>query len=332
MAPLATVLGMMLDEVFMSKPELQLHMKAHMQETKPYKCALCHKAFANSSYLSQHNRIHAGIKPYSCQDTYLEKHMHKHLTDDKNQGGATGPPHGTTDKQLTAFNALKASQKSSSSSSIADVVGYDCWGASPAKRVGVGGLDALQAPPMSAAFASSAMAPPDGHNPYSWNVPIKMETLTDDAGGQVALPPISLPQNSIAGGYPTKYGGGGGGGGSIVQHHHGDKRQTPYSVRGVGGKSSSSAFTPVGHAGNVATAAADPLASQHPPAPVSRPSFFPFDSFYPKVHHQSEPLYEHMYQNGLAGSGYAMNYYVPTHGAYTPTDGFREKEAHEYSD
>ena len=51
-------------QVFGSKADLQLHTQIHMREAKPYKCTQCNKAFANSSYLSQHTRIHLGIKPY----------------------------------------------------------------------------------------------------------------------------------------------------------------------------------------------------------------------------------------------------------------------------
>ena len=51
-------------QIFGSKADLQLHTQIHMREAKPYKCAQCSKAFANSSYLSQHTRIHLGIKPY----------------------------------------------------------------------------------------------------------------------------------------------------------------------------------------------------------------------------------------------------------------------------
>ena len=51
-------------QIFGSKADLQLHTQIHMREAKPYKCSQCNKSFANSSYLSQHTRIHLGIKPY----------------------------------------------------------------------------------------------------------------------------------------------------------------------------------------------------------------------------------------------------------------------------
>ncbi|VDM42581.1 unnamed protein product [Toxocara canis] len=54
---------------FDTKPELHhVHSQMHMREAKPYKCTHCIKSFANSSYLSQHMRIHLGIKPFGpCQ-------------------------------------------------------------------------------------------------------------------------------------------------------------------------------------------------------------------------------------------------------------------------
>jgi len=52
-----------------SKAELQMHLQQlhHGSVAKPYKCQTCGKCFANSSYLSQHLRIHLGVKPYICE-------------------------------------------------------------------------------------------------------------------------------------------------------------------------------------------------------------------------------------------------------------------------
>ncbi|CAG2101149.1 unnamed protein product [Medioppia subpectinata] len=113
--------------IFGSKADMQLHTQIHMREAKPYKCSQCSKAFANSSYLSQHTRIHLGIKPYRCEicqrkftqlshlqqhirthtgdkpykcrhpETYLAKHMQKHADRMEKRSGLLRAAHSSSD-------------------------------------------------------------------------------------------------------------------------------------------------------------------------------------------------------------------------------------------
>lgn len=73
---------------FEQKPDVGvLQQQMQMREAKPYKCTQCVKAFANSSYLSQHMRIHLGIKPFGpcnycgkkfTQLSHLQQHIRTH--------------------------------------------------------------------------------------------------------------------------------------------------------------------------------------------------------------------------------------------------------------
>uniref|UniRef100_A0A915E2T5 C2H2-type domain-containing protein n=1 Tax=Ditylenchus dipsaci TaxID=166011 RepID=A0A915E2T5_9BILA len=65
----------------------QQQQQMSMREPKPYKCPHCIKSFANNSYLSQHMRIHLGLRPFGpCQYcgkkftqlSHLQQHIRTH--------------------------------------------------------------------------------------------------------------------------------------------------------------------------------------------------------------------------------------------------------------
>ncbi|KAI6242604.1 Zinc finger, C2H2 type [Aphelenchoides fujianensis] len=68
------------------KPELvgSLPPMSGPRDSKPYKCQHCVKAFANNSYLTQHMRIHLGLKPFGpcqyCSRRFTQlSHLQQHL-------------------------------------------------------------------------------------------------------------------------------------------------------------------------------------------------------------------------------------------------------------
>ncbi|GMR34923.1 hypothetical protein PMAYCL1PPCAC_05118 [Pristionchus mayeri] len=86
--PMLPFAGRGMHNGFDTKPDLHaIQSQMQMRESKPYKCTQCIKSFANSSYLSQHMRIHLGIKPFGpCQYcgkkftqlSHLQQHIRTH--------------------------------------------------------------------------------------------------------------------------------------------------------------------------------------------------------------------------------------------------------------
>ncbi|KAM3187310.1 hypothetical protein ACTXT7_002549 [Hymenolepis weldensis] len=55
-------------QVCFSRQDLSTHNSTtHKQDPRPYRCDQCGRQFSTCAYLSQHRRIHSGIKPYVCR-------------------------------------------------------------------------------------------------------------------------------------------------------------------------------------------------------------------------------------------------------------------------
>ncbi|VDD83919.1 unnamed protein product [Mesocestoides corti] len=62
------VLFAVLLQVCFSRQDLSTHNSTtHKQDPRPYRCDQCGRQFSTCAYLSQHRRIHSGIKPYVCR-------------------------------------------------------------------------------------------------------------------------------------------------------------------------------------------------------------------------------------------------------------------------
>ncbi|TGZ56826.1 hypothetical protein CRM22_010076 [Opisthorchis felineus] len=60
--------------VCFSRHDLSAHNAAtHKQDPRPYRCEQCGRQFTTGAYLSQHRRIHTGVKPYACH--YCDRHF-----------------------------------------------------------------------------------------------------------------------------------------------------------------------------------------------------------------------------------------------------------------
>lgn len=46
---------------------LEVHIRSVHTGERPYKCKICHAAFAYPEHCKKHMRTHSGIKPYACE-------------------------------------------------------------------------------------------------------------------------------------------------------------------------------------------------------------------------------------------------------------------------
>uniref|UniRef100_A0A915F0L2 C2H2-type domain-containing protein n=1 Tax=Echinococcus canadensis TaxID=519352 RepID=A0A915F0L2_9CEST len=60
--------NVLIRRVCFSRQDLSTHNSTtHKQDPRPYRCDQCGRQFSTCAYLSQHRRIHSGIKPYVCR-------------------------------------------------------------------------------------------------------------------------------------------------------------------------------------------------------------------------------------------------------------------------
>ncbi|XP_011685085.1 PREDICTED: zinc finger protein 525-like [Wasmannia auropunctata] len=56
------------EKCFSIKADLDRHILTHLPvKARKYQCNICQKKFTQNSHLTEHKRIHSGVRPYKCE-------------------------------------------------------------------------------------------------------------------------------------------------------------------------------------------------------------------------------------------------------------------------